>query len=222
MRKLFAGCLVVAVLGAVAIGVALYVGYRAARPLVDDATAYLDQARQLAVIGDRLENKTAFAPPASGELSEEQVRRLLAVQKRVRDTFGARWTELEAKAKQLETGAAREPRSPSLTEVTTMLSELGGLLLEGRRAHVDALNVEKFSAAEYSWVRLRVYEAAGLEVAQTIDWTAIEALIKEGAGQAGVEVPRMALPEIPARNRALVKPHVDELKAGLPLAVLGM
>ena len=38
MQKLLAGCLVIVVLGTVAVVVALYFGYRAAQPLIDNAT----------------------------------------------------------------------------------------------------------------------------------------------------------------------------------------
>lgn len=102
-----------------------------------------------------------------------------------------------------------------------MLSEVGNLAVDARRAHVAALNAEGFSSAEYAWVRLRVYEAAGLEVASTIDWSAMESMLKRGAGEVGASIPEVSLPEIPARNRALVKPHTEALREWLPLTMLG-
>jgi hypothetical protein len=94
-------------------------------------------------------------------------------------------------------------------------------MLDARRAHVDALNAEGFSSSEYAWVRLRAYEAAGIEVASTIDWSTLQDLIKKGSDQAGLPEPTVPTPDIPERNRELVKPHVDALKAWLPLTVLG-
>ena len=70
-------------------------------------------------------------------------------------------------------------------------------------------------------MRLRVYEAAGLEVARGIDWSSLEEAIKSGSDQTGVPVPSVTLPEVPEKNRELVKPHVAELKDWIPLAVLG-
>ena len=102
-----------------------------------------------------------------------------------------------------------------------MLSEFGGLLRDARRAHVDALNAEAFSNREYSWVRLRVFEAAGLEAARGIDWSSLEDLIKKGSDQSGVPVPSVPLPEVPEKNRELVKAHIAELKEWMPLALLG-
>jgi hypothetical protein len=222
VQRLLVGCLVLLLLGAVALGLAGYFGYRVLRPLVDQVSTSVDQARELAAMGERLENKSAFTPPANGELTEQQVRRLLAVHDRVRTLLGSRWTEFESMAKALEARASSEGRQATFGEIASVLSELGSLFVEGRRAHIDALNAEKFSGPEYTWVRLRVYEAAGLELARSLDWAALEATIKESAGQAGVEVPPVTLPEIPARNRELVKPHVERLKTWLPLALLGL
>ena len=42
MKKLLAGCFVIAVLGGVAVGVALYFGYRAVSPMIDNASVVRD------------------------------------------------------------------------------------------------------------------------------------------------------------------------------------
>lgn len=221
MRKLLAGCLVVAVLGGVALGVAAYFGYQAAKPMVDGAATLARQAREMAATTDRIENKAPFDAPASGELDEARVRRFLAVRERMQKALGPRWADLEARARDIEAKAQAGGRELSLTEVGTMLSELGNLLLEARRAHVDALNAEGFSSGEYSWARFRIYEAAGLELAESVDWSGLEKMVQEGADQAGVDPPEIRLPEVPAANRALVKPHMETLRTWMPLAMLG-
>jgi hypothetical protein len=86
---------------------------------------------------------------------------------------------------------------------------------------VDALNAEQFSASEYRWVTLRAYEAAGLEVVEGIDWSAVQEAVKQGAGRIGVKEPSWPAPDVPARNRELVKPHIAALEEWLPLTVLG-
>jgi len=53
-------------------------------------------------------------------------------------------------------------RELTFAEFTSVLSDLSGIYMDARRAQVDALNVHKFSDAEYTWVRNRVYEAAGM------------------------------------------------------------
>lgn len=221
MQKLLAGCLVIVVLGTVAVVVALYFGYRAAQPLIDNATGWVQQAREMAAESERVENKAAFQPPASGELSEAQLRRYLAVHDRVRKARGPRWEELQAKGRSFEQRAREGGRDLSLSEIGTMLAEMRGVMTEARRAHVDALNAEGFSSSEYAWVRLRAYEAAGIEVASSIDWSALQNLIKKGSDQAVVPAPAVPAPDVPERNRELVKPHIAALKEWLPLTVLG-
>jgi hypothetical protein len=224
MKKLVAGCLVIAVLVGVAVGVALYFGYRAMSPMIDNASALLQQARDAAAQTDRVENKGRYTPPADATLSDAQVRRFLAVHERTKATLGPRWGELQAQAERIEEQARHDAREVSFADVATMLRSVGGLITEARRAHVDALNAEQFSTSEYNWVKLRAYEAAGLEAVEGIDWAGIQDAIKQGASRIGVrdpQLPDVPRPQIPERNRELVKPHYDELKAWLPLTVLG-
>lgn len=221
MKKVLGGCLALVLIGVVGLGLALFYGYRAARPLLDDVRSKLEQGRELAAMSDRVTNRSDYAPPPSGELSENQVQRLLSVHERVRQTMGPQWSELQTRAGAVESKARAGGRDLTFTEVGTILSEFGGLLRDARRAHVDALNAEAFSNREYSWVRMRVFEAAGLEVAHGIDWSSLEDLIKKGSEQSGVTVPPVSLPEVPAKNRELVKPHVAQLKEWMPLALFG-
>ncbi len=221
MKKALAGCLVVVLIAVVAFGLALFYGYRAARPMFDNARGMLEQGREIAALSDRVADQSDYTPPETGELSEDQLRRLLAVHARVRQTLGPRWAELQTRASAIEAKARDGGRDLSFTELGSMLAGFGTLLRDARMAHVDALNAEGFSSGEYSWVRLRVYEAAGLEVARGIDWSSLEEAIKSGSEQTGVPVPSVTLPEIPEKNRELVKPHVAELKDWIPLAVLG-
>lgn len=221
MKKLLAGCLVVAVIAVVSLGVAGYFGYRAFRPMIDNASTMLQQAKDAAAESDRLENKTRYTPPENGELSEVQVTRLLAVHDRTRKALGPKWEDLQAQATRLERQARDDARELSFTDIMTMLRALGSVIVDARRAHVDALNAEQFSASEYNWVRLRAYEAAGLEVAEGIDWSAVQEAVKEGARTVGVPEPTVPAPNVPARNRELVKPHIEALKTWLPLTVLG-
>lgn len=224
MRKLLGGCLIVLVLAAIATAAALFFGYRFARPYIDDATSYFDRVRELPAVADRIENKASYSAPENGELTESQVERFLAVQQHVRQTLGSRWSEVEARASAIQEKVKESGRDLSLGELAGVFSDLGGVFLEARAAHVDALNAQKFSAGEYRWVRLRMYEAAGLELAGSLDLSALEDMVRRGAEETGVKVPEVSLPDVnvPERNRALVKPHAAKLKEWLPLAFLGM
>jgi hypothetical protein len=224
MKKLVAGCLLLAVLAGVALGAALYFGYRAMTPMIDNASACVQQVRDAAAQSSRLENTSRYTPPADGTLTEAQVRRFLGVHERTRQALGSRWDELQAQADRIGQQAKQDAREVSLSEVVTMFRAAGGLIVEARRAHVDALNAEQFSTGEYNWVKLRAYEAAGLEAVEGIDWASIQDAIRQGATKIGVEeptLPDVPRPDVPDRNRELVKPHYDELKAWVPLTVLG-
>jgi hypothetical protein len=221
VKRLAAGCLVIVVICVVALAVGLYFGYRAFSPMINNAATVLEQAKAAAAESDRLENKTRYVAPANGELTEAQVRRFLAVHDRMRSTLGPRWSDLQVQADRIQRQAKTDARELSFPEVAAMVRALGSIIVEARRAHVDALNAEQFSWSEYTWVTLRAYEAAGLEAVAGIDWSEIEAAIKDSADRVGVREPRVPEPDIPERNRELVKPHLAELQAWLPLTMLG-
>jgi hypothetical protein len=225
MKKLLAGCLVVLVLLMIGAAAGSYFLYRTARPVYDSAKQMVDKAAQLAEVvaaDQELVNTADYAGPASGELTADQVQRFLRVQAHVKATLGARAEAFTEKYKEL--GTSR----PDGTEVPPTLSQLlGGLgdmskvYLDARRAQVDALNTEKFSREEFSWVRLRVYQAAGIEAAG-YEPRELERMIKGMASGAEVTVPDVDLPDAPAKNRELVKPHAKQILEWLAMASFGL
>jgi hypothetical protein len=228
MKKILAGCLVVAVIAMIGLGVAMFYAYRMARPMIDSAAGFVAAANEIARLRDHVANKSDYTPPAGGELTPAQVDRFMAVQARVSDALKTRWAEIEAKSEELRKHSAQghqsEPghKDVTLSELRDMLSSIGSIWIEGRRVQVNALNIHKFSDDEYSWVRLRVWEAAGMELAGSIDMSAIEDLARQGAGQANVELPEVPPAQVPEANIRLVKPHMAKLKAWMPMAVFGL
>jgi hypothetical protein len=87
---------------------------------------------------------------------------------------------------------------------------------------VDALNLHKFSDAEYTWVRLRVYEAAGMEITSGIDVSKLEKLANDSGVRMKLETEDIPKPRVPEANRRLVKAHLAKLKDGFALAFLGL
>jgi hypothetical protein len=221
VKKILTGCLIVAVIAMIGFGVAGYYAYRFARPMIDSAGDYMARAGEIAKLGDRVVNRKPYLPPASGELTSGQVERFLAVQTRVRDELGDRWSEIETKAADVRRKTEGKDRL-DLSEVTSIFSEIAGLYVEARRAQVNALNVQKFSDGEYRWVRRRVYEAAGMHVAQGFDFSAIEELARDTAQRSSTRLPDIAGPEVPDANIKLVKPHAAKIKEWIPMAVLGL
>src|SRR5687768_7198501 len=69
MKKVLAGCLIVLVIAVIGFGVAGYYAYRWAQPMIQNTGDYLERARQMARLGDRIQNRAPYVPPASGELT---------------------------------------------------------------------------------------------------------------------------------------------------------
>ena len=222
MKKLLAGCLIVVVIALIGLGAAAFYAYRWAQPMIQSTGDYLERAREMTRLGDRITNRSPYVPPAGGELTQAQVERFVAVQTRVRDELGTRWAEIETKSAQIREKTQDNHRDLTFAELSGVFSDLTGIYLDARRAQVNALNVQKFSDGEYTWVRRRVYEAAGVELAGAIDMSALEQLARDGAGRSKVTLPDMPSPEVPAANIKLVKPHLAKVKAWIPLAVLGL
>jgi hypothetical protein len=225
MKKLLAGCLVVGVLLGVAVAAGAYFLWRAARPVVDSALQMADGMSRLSDVvkfEDQLANTAAYEGPASGELTPAQVERFLRVQAHVKATLGARGDAFKEKYKELATTRPDGTEvPPSLSQLLSGLSDLSQIYVDARRAQVDALNAEKFSRAEFSWVRLRVYQAAGIEAAR-YDPRELEKMIRAMATGAQVDVPEVELPDAPAKNRELVKPYAAQIMEWLALASFGL
>ena len=218
MKKLLVGCLIVLVIGIIGLAAAGYYAYRAVRPVIDNASNYMEKAREVTRLGEEISNKTPFEPPTSGELTQQQVERFIAVQTRVRSDVSDKWSQIEQKSKEMREKADRKNPDWTLAEFTNVFSEIANIWVDARKSQVQALNVQKFSEDEYQWVRRRVYEAAGVELAGSVDLSRIESL----AGRGGVTIPDMELPRIPEKNAALVKPHVAKIKEWIPMAALGL
>ena len=195
MKKVLAGCLIVLVIAVIGFGVASFYAYRAMRPVIDNASNYLDKAREVTRLGEEIKIKTPYEPPKTGELTNVQVERFLAVQTRVRSDLGGQWAEIEKKSQ----------------AKTIAFADIANIWVTARRSQVNALNIQRFSQQEYGWVRARVYEAAGVQLARDLDLAKIE-----------VNMPRMDLPEVPENNIKLVKPHAAKIKEWIPMAALGL
>ena len=222
MKKILAGCLIVLVIAVIGFGVAGYYAYRVMKPVIDNASGYMDKAREVTRLGEGIKNTTAFEPPASGELTLAQVERFLAVQSRVRSDLNDKWAQVEKQSANIRARAERNSNDWTMSELTGVFSEIGTIYLDGRKSQIVALNTQRFSEAEYEWVRRRVYEAAGVELAGNLDLSKIEDLARDHASKGGVELPAMNLPKVPEKNVALVKPHAAKIKEWIPMAMLGL
>ena len=221
MKKILAGCLIVAVIAMIGFGIAGFYAYRMAKPMLDSAASYVATANEVAKLGDLVANKSTYTPPAGGELTAAQVDRFMAVQARVSDELKDRWKEVESRSADFRK-RSQDQKDVTLTDLRDMLSSIGSIWIDGRREQVNALNIHKFSDDEYAWVRRRVWEAAGIEMAGSIDMSAIEGLARQGAEKTNLDLPDLPSAEVPEANIRLVKPHLAKLKGWMPMAVLGL
>lgn len=221
MKKLVIGCGLALVLLGVAAAVAGY--YFVVRP----ARAFMASITELSAVADldtALTNTSAFSAPADATLTPAQVQRFIAVQDAVKARLGSRFAELKARYDQLDDARSDGQRAVRVTEAVGAYRDLFGLIGEARRAQVDALNAHHFSRDEYGWVRLRVFEAAGLSVTG-IDLGELIDKVKQGdlqlpSGQTvTLDTPGRGVPE---RNTALVAPHAAALKEWMPYAMFGL
>ena len=225
MKKFLAGCLIAAVvLGALA-GVAVYYAWRFASPVIESVTQVTEGVKQLGGLAEIEKGLTATTPfdaPASDELTPGQVERFIAVQSQVVTALGDRADAFTTKYRELSrTLPDGTVVVPTLPQILGGLSDLSSVYLDARRAQVAAMNGAGFSRDEFSWVRLRVYQAAGLDAVR-YDARDLERLIKTLAEGAQVTAPEVRMPDVPARNRALVKPHTAELAKWLGMAFFGL
>lgn len=225
MKKLLAGCLLAAVLLTVVAGVAVYLAWGYVSPVIRTVTGVTDGVTRLgglAEIEQGLTSTAPFAAPDSGELTPAQVERFLGVQRQVRLALGTRAEAFAAKYREM-TGTRPDGSTtlPTLPQLLDGIGDLSSVYLDAWRAQVQAMNGGGFSRDEFNWVRARVYQAAGLDAVR-YDAGDLEQVIEAMARGAKVEAPEVRLPDAPARSRTLVKPHVDEVTAWLPMAIFGL
>src|SRR5262249_20404979 len=160
-----------------------------------------------------------FTPPAAGELTEEMVRRFVAVQEAMHARLGARIEEMKARQDEVLRRQQAEQRRATAAEDFTGGRGMMSPILEAKTAQVDALNAARFSLDEYYWVRGHVYAAAGLPVSG-FDLRALAGATGTGGDAAG-RPPAAPPGPAPDRNKQLVAPYLPKLKDWAVLAFFG-
>ncbi len=211
MKKFIIGCLIVVVVLIVAV---VGVVYFVARPYI----ASFRGLSELPAIEKQVTNTASFTAPATGELTEDLVGRFVKVQEAIQKSLGPTFDQLKTKYDAMEKARQAENRQATTMEGLTALKDLAGIIVQGKRAQVEALNANHFSLAEYNWVRGQVYAAAAIPLAQ-LDLSNIAAAAQQGADL--VKAPP-EIGEIPARNKELVAPYAEKLKEWAALGFFGL
>jgi len=215
IKKIAIGCgLALLLTGIAAAGLAYY-AYRQVSGTFTQFAA-LAEAPELE---KSVRNREVFVPPASEELTDAQVEKLVKVQADVRKRLGDRMAAFEAQYKTLV-----DKKEASLTdgpEILQAYADLATVWIDAKRGQVEALNVTGLSLDEYRWIRDQSYRALGQPYVD-MDLSKILENAKSG-GESGVGEMRGALgPEGPAANQARVAKFKKMLQDNLALASFGL
>jgi hypothetical protein len=221
MKKFAIGCLVVLAVVLVVGGIGLYFAYdRLIKPGMEMAGAVKELAT-LADLEKQVRNTAAFEVPQGDELTQAMVDRFVKVQQHVQSALGPQMAELKAKYDQLDKALSGEKRQASLREIAGGLKDLTTIVIQAKKAQVEALNAGGFSVREYEWVRQQVYAAVGV-VAAGFDMKKFAEEAKAGNVEALSKAERGTVGDVPERNKALVAPFEQQLKEWAPLAYFGL
>jgi hypothetical protein len=221
MKKFAIGCGIVIVVAAIAVGVgSWYVIHK----VKDTIGSFADLAK-VPDIEKSVSNTALYAPPESGELTDAQLTRFLAVQDHVKQTLGARYKELDAKYKTLsERINTHQDTALDFPQLVSAYKDLASMYVEAKQAQVDALNQNNFSLSEYKWVKKQAYLAVGLPVMNFDVSDAIDAMKSGKKFDAGQQPPATLPvgPSGPDKNKQLVEPHKKVLEDNAPLSFFGL
>ena len=231
MKKFAIGCGVVLVILMIGGGIAAWYAYRKASGMYADAKAKIETTvagfTELGKVPDierTIRNTTPYSPPASGELTADQLTKYLTVQAQVRQTLGDRFKVLNDKHLALMERLNKEQQSAlDVPEIIDTYKDLAVLYVQGKQAQADALNARGLSLLEYRWIQMQAAAAIGMPV-MTMDIAKTIEDFKEGRSVDQSRPPVMlpAGPSGPEANKTLVAPHQKEIEDTAALAFFGL
>jgi hypothetical protein len=214
MKKVAIGCgIVLAVLVAGGAAASYFLYHK-----VSSAVAGFAELKAVPEIERSVRKQGPYTPPASGEVSESQLRHFLQVHQAVRTRLGARGAEFERRYHDL----IQRGGKANVTDAPQLLSAYGDLAkvyVDAKRAQADALNQAGLSLDEYHWIRTQAYAALGVP-GMDRDLGQIMAEIQQGKAPAPPTMP--VGPTGPPATQKLVAPHRKALEDYMPLAFFGL
>lgn len=211
MKKTGIGCLVVLGVVVCIITVGAILAMQRAREFVGGIT----QVAQVGELNEQIRNRSSYQPPVDQALAATQVASYVDIQRVMVDRLGNRMRELEAKYEQLSARHEEQGRDANVREVLGAWRDMVGLIVDAKRAQVDALNAAGLSLEEYNWIRAQILFAMGHGFS-AVDYSQIDA-----------DRPVPALPDAPSvsvqeQNLAVLEPYLDDAEAWIPLSFFGL
>jgi hypothetical protein len=221
MNKFLLGCgVLIVVAGIAAAGGAYYFLWRPAKAAVSE----FGKLKEIPKIEQKVSNTAAFSAPADNVLTSDAVDRYVRTQNAIIAKLGPKATALSEKYEAME--KSRANFQPTWSELAGAYKDFASLIVEAKRAQVEALNESNYSLTEYDWTRQRVYEALGIPINWEIqrmirdlaegNFAAVEERAKNAKN--ALDTPVM----VPEKNRALVSPHQKQLTDRAALAFFGL
>lgn len=209
MRRFLIGCLVVFAVLFVGGGIAAYVFlWRPAQQVVQTVR----QFQQVGELNAQVRDRGDYRPPADDVMSAEQLDRYLAVQRDMRDALEQDYQDLRTRIEAIDAQQTPGPR-----QLLNAYRDIAELILEAKRAQVDALNQHDFSLSEYDWVRTQTVAALGYAGYASFD---LQELVN--AAEQGEDPVQPAQVEVPEANIELVDQHREELEELIGFAFVGL
>jgi hypothetical protein len=181
------------------------------RPLLQVYQA-VQGVQNIEALDARVRNRTAFAAPVDGLLTEGQVTRFLDVQRRMGAAVAGRLEGLERRFAEID---GRDFRWNDALRLAGAYTDVFGLLIETKETQIAALDAANFSVAEYGWVRREVLRAAGIAAPADVG-AFVGGMTGEGPAA------RVSPAGAPAANRDLVERYREALDEVVLLAVVGL
>lgn len=206
MKKFAIGCFAVLLIAAVAGGGIAY--FKVIKPGMEMAGSFMKLGEEFDSLNKQVDNSRSFNPPSDQLLTEQQLERFLAAQQQIEQQMAGRFEELKSKYEDLDSKLKADGSKAGLGDILGAYGDLGGLLIDGKRAQVQALNDHDFSLGEYAWVRDQSYRALGESVAvASIGNSAVQTEYKT---------------TIPQQTRDMIEPHREQLMRSLVIAWWGL
>ncbi len=215
MKNVAIGCGIVAAILTLAIGLGSCFLVHKAKQVVGTYA----QLAELPALNEQIRNQSTYAPPEDGRLDARQIERFMAVQNGIHVRLGERFKQLDDKYSQMTQDLKQKGREASLGQSMGALNDLMSVLMEAKRAQVDALNSAGLSYSEYQWIRQQTLIALG----QGMAGFNLEALAGNPAMAGSVlAMPAHLDPQVLEQNRALLEPYEGTMDQWLTLTFFGL
>jgi hypothetical protein len=208
-KKILTGCLVVVLVGAIALAAAWWF---LLRPMWSAGGEMVSGAKDWATsldLGKDITNQAPYDPPADGRLTPAQVASLVQVQEVVVREMGSDLRLLAERARAAQAARSVE-QPPSLADMATAYRETAALLGRLKAAQAAGVNAAGLSREEYAFVRRQAIAALPL----LVDVQAVPGL--PGIPGLSATAPEDDAAREAARHNAdLLRPHLPLLRETL-------